>query len=83
MASSPKILAELADHIARKQNLYRSCYSADLKRLENAHGPAAITAALELVERKRDADAWDQRGHAVEVRRAVDRLLQPQDHRLR
>jgi hypothetical protein len=58
--------------------LYRSCYSADLKRLEITHGRAAITEAMQLVERnnaQREAGAWDQPGHAVEVRQAVDRLL--------
>jgi len=68
--SSQKILAELVDHISHKQNLYRSAYSADLKRLESTHGSAAIAEALQLVERKRDA------GHGDEVRQAVDRLLQ-------
>ena len=42
--SSQKILAELVDQIASKQNLYRSCYSADLKRLETTHGNAAIAS---------------------------------------
>jgi len=86
--SSQKILADLVDQIASKRNLYQSCYAADLKRLETKHGAAVIAEALQLVERNahRDADAWDQRGRATEVRAAVDRLLQhrqPQDHRFR
>jgi hypothetical protein len=61
----------------RAQNLYRSCYSADLKRLETTHGSAVITEALQLIERNAqgDARAWDHRGHAVEVRKAIERLL--------
>jgi hypothetical protein len=77
MASTQKILAELVDHITGKQNLYRSCYSADLKRLEIVHGTTVITEALRLVERNAhiDGDAWDRRGHAMTVSRAIDRLL--------
>jgi hypothetical protein len=72
---SQKILAELVDHISHKQNLYRSCYSADLKALETTHGSAAITEALQLVESKRDVSRSDAPGHATEVRQAVERLL--------
>src|SRR5262249_35594184 len=87
--SSQKILAELVDQITSKRNLYRSAYSADLKRLESAPGAAAIAEALQLVverDARRDAGSWDPQGHAVQVRQAVDRLLQrrqPQDHRFR
>jgi len=48
--SSQKILAELIDQIASKQNLYRSCYSADLKRLETTHGSAAIASTRTVRE---------------------------------
>jgi hypothetical protein len=75
---SQKILAELVDHISHKQNLYRSAYSADLKRLEITHGSAAITEALQLVEHnnaQHNASRWDAPGHAVEVRNAIGKLL--------
>jgi hypothetical protein len=76
MVGSRKIIHELADHIQHKQNLYRSAYSADLKRLEITHGSAAIAEALQLAdERNRETSRWDAPGHAVEVRQAVDRLL--------
>jgi hypothetical protein len=86
---SHKIVTEIADQIASKQNLYRSCFSADLKRLETTHGDAAIAEALQLVDERdarREAGAWNKAGHHDAVEAAVDRLLQrrqPQDHRFR
>jgi hypothetical protein len=74
---SARTLAEIVDTIGAKQHLYRTAFATDLDRLKRRHGEAVIAEALRLVERNArvDVDAWDRRGHAVTVSRAVDRLL--------
>jgi hypothetical protein len=61
VVSSAAILDELVDYITAKQRLYRSCFSADLKRLETTHGTAVLAEALARIER----DPWDQADHRV------------------
>ena len=75
--TSARTLAEIVDAIAAKERLYRTCFAADLSQLRARHGDAAITEALQVVERNArvGAGAWDRRGHAVTVRQAIDRLL--------
>jgi hypothetical protein len=78
VSSSRKIVAEIADAISSKQNLYRAAYDADLTRIRAQHGEAALAEALQLAE-QRNVGA----GHTAEVR-AADRLLRkPQDHRFK
>jgi len=78
---SSRTLAEIADHLASKQRLYRTAYDADLSRVRVQHGDSALAQALQLID-QRNA----QRGQGDEREHAVDRLLQrwqPQDRRFR
>jgi hypothetical protein len=65
---SARTVTEIADAISSKQRLYQTAFATDLSRLRAQHGETAIAEALQLVERNREANAWDQRGHAVEMR---------------
>jgi len=76
MASSPKILAELVDHITAKQRLYRTAFAADLDQLRRRYGETVLVEVLRRIELKPHTDAWDRRGHSATVRRAIGRLLQ-------
>jgi hypothetical protein len=83
---SEKILAELVDRITGKQDLYRTAYASDLKRIECDHGAEVLAEVLSRVERNREAGPENQGDHAREVAREVDRVLrrwQPQDRRFK
>jgi len=62
-SSSAVIIHEIIDAIAAKQNLYRSAYAADLKRLEITHGYDAVVEALARLEASSASSAWDAGGH--------------------
>jgi hypothetical protein len=70
MATSAAIFDEPVDQIPARERLYRSCFTADLDRLCAVHSTNTVVDALQRIERNthRDADTWDQSGHAVDVR---------------
>jgi hypothetical protein len=61
-SSSAVIIHEIADAIASKQNLYRSAYAADLKRLEVTHGHDAVVEALARLEARLEFERLGRRG---------------------
>lgn len=81
-------IADLADRIAARQQVYRSAYNADLDRLRRQHGHGPVSDALRMLERRngsatldrqngsgRARATWDSPGHARAVARGIDRVV--------
>jgi hypothetical protein len=58
---SQKILAELVEHIGRKQTLYQSAYRADLARVREIHGEAMLAQVLDALDAHRVSGKPDVR----------------------
>src|SRR6516164_9269759 len=52
MASSDKVIAEIASTIVSRRRLYDACFTGDLDRLRAVHGPGPVLEALQTLERR-------------------------------
>jgi hypothetical protein len=68
-------IADIADAIISRRNVYAAAYQADMTRLTREHGAAAVEAALALIEQTEQRARWDEYGHARAVARGIQRVL--------
>jgi hypothetical protein len=75
--SSDKIIAEIAERITERRNVYSAAMDADLALLCRRYHADLVCEALErLKDPPRSKANWDAGAHRAEVSRAIARLIE-------
>jgi hypothetical protein len=69
-------IADIADKIVDRREVYSRAYRADLDRLARQHGPGPVADAVALIEqRNQPVEPWDRAGHKQAVREGIERTI--------
>jgi hypothetical protein len=81
-SSADKVIAEIAERITERRNVYSAAMDADLALLCRKHSTGLVCSALERLKDPPKSATWDGGAHRREVANAIARLLERrrQDH---